>query len=37
MPAAIDSSTWVAIAPRRDRKLSVQSENFSETAELDLD
>jgi galactokinase len=37
MPAAIDSSTWVAIAPRWDRKLSVQSENFSETAELDLD
>ncbi len=37
MPAAIDSSTWVATAPRRDRKLSVQSENFSETAELDLD
>jgi galactokinase len=37
MPAAIDSSTWVAIAPRRDRKFSVQSENFSETAELDLD
>jgi len=37
MPAAIDSSTWVAIGPRWDRKLSVQSENFSETAELDLD
>jgi galactokinase len=37
MPAAIDFSTWVAIDPRRDRKLSVRSENFSETAELDLD
>ena len=37
MPAAIDFSTWIAIAPREDRKLSVRSENFSETAELDLD
>ncbi len=37
MPAAVDFSTWVAIAPRRDRKLTVRSENFSETAELDLD
>lgn len=37
MPAAIDFSTWIAIAPRSDRKVSVRSENFSETAELDLD
>ena len=37
MPAAIDFSTWVAIAPRHDRKLSVRSENFAETVELDLD
>jgi galactokinase len=37
MPAAIDFSTWIASAPRRDRKLRVRSENFSETAELDLD
>ena len=37
MPAAIDFSTWLAIAPRRDRKLSVRSENFAETVELDLD
>ena len=37
MPAAIDFSTWIAIGPRTDRKLSVRSENFSETAELDLD
>jgi len=36
MPAAIDFSTWVAIAPRKDRKLSIRSENFSETVELDL-
>ena len=37
MPAAIDFSTWVAIAPRNDRKLSIQSENFPDTAEFDLD
>jgi galactokinase len=37
MPAAIDLSTWVAIAPRHDRRLLVRSENFSETVELDLD
>lgn len=37
MPAAIDFSTWVAIAPRHDRKLSVRSESFAETVELDLD
>ncbi len=37
MPAAIDFSTWVAIAPRDDRKILIRSENFSETAELDLD
>ena len=34
MPAAIHLSTWVAIAPRLDRKLVVHSENFSETVEL---
>jgi galactokinase len=37
MPAAIDFSTWVAIAPRNDRKLSIRSENFPDTAEMDLD
>src|SRR5713226_1387924 len=37
MPAAINFSTWVAIAPRNDRKLSIRSENFSDTAEIDLD
>ena len=37
MPAAIDFSTWVAIAPRKDRRVLVRSENFSETLELDLD
>ena len=37
MPAAIDSYTWVAIAPRPDRKLVLRSENVSESAEFDLD
>ena len=37
MPAAIDFNTWVAIAPRGDRKLVVYSENVSEGAEFDLD
>jgi galactokinase len=37
MPVAIDFSTWVAGAPRSDRRLRVRSENFSETVELDLD
>ncbi len=34
MPAAIHLSTWVAIAPRPDRKFVVHSQNFSETIEL---
>jgi galactokinase len=37
MPAAIDFSTWVEIAPRTDRTLSVFSENFDEEVEFDLD
>jgi len=37
MPAAIELSVWAAIAPRDDRKLVVHSENFSESAEIDLD
>ena len=37
MPAAIDFSTSVAIAARDDRRIVVRSENFSETAELDLE
>src|SRR5215475_10239171 len=36
MPAAIGFSTWVALAPRDDRKLSIYSENFSEGVEFDL-
>ena len=34
MPVAIHLSTWVAIAPRLDRKLVVHSESFSETLVL---
>jgi galactokinase len=37
MPAAIDFHTWVAIAPRTDRTLSVFSENFHEEVKFDLD
>ena len=37
MPMAIDFSTWLAIAPRADRKIVIRSENFSETVEFDLD
>jgi galactokinase len=37
MPAAIDFYTWVAIAPREDRKLALYSEEFSEGVEFDLD
>lgn len=37
MPAAIGFYTRVAIAPRQDRKLVVDSENYSERMEFDLD
>jgi len=37
MPAAIGFSTWVAIAARKDRRVMVRSENFSETVALDLE
>src|SRR5579871_1537058 len=37
MPAAIDFNTWVAAAPRADRKLTAYSENLKESAEFDLD
>jgi len=36
LPAAIDLYTWTAVAPRTNRKLSVFSENFHETEEIDL-
>src|SRR3984885_4303001 len=37
MPAAIEFYCWVAVGPRQDRKLSVYSEEFSASAEVDLD
>lgn len=37
MPAAINLSTSVTIAPRADRRLSVFSENWEEAIEFDLD
>lgn len=37
MPSAIDLYTWVAVAPRPDRKLVAHSDNFSETVEFDLE
>ena len=37
MPAAIDFNTWVAVAPREDRKLVAYSENVAEGVEFDLD
>src|SRR5213595_493264 len=37
MPAAIDASTWVAIAPREDRSVRIRSEQFDEEFTFDLD
>jgi galactokinase len=37
MPVAIDLSTWVAIAPRADRRLVVYSDNLSDGSSFDLD
>jgi galactokinase len=37
MPVAIGFSTWVVVAPRADRTLSVFSENFHEEVSFDLD
>ena len=37
MPAAIGFYTWVALAPRDDRKMVVRSENYSEQVEFDQD
>src|SRR5260370_39387894 len=36
MPAAIGFYTWAAIAPRSDRKVVIQSENFSARTEFGL-
>jgi galactokinase len=37
MPAAIEFYCWVAVGTREDRKLSIYSEEFSATADADLD
>ena len=37
MPVAIGFATWVAAAPRPDRRLVIHSENYSERIEFDLD
>jgi galactokinase len=37
MPMAVDRSTWVAAAPRRDRTLVVHSREYAETVTMSLD
>src|SRR5215469_1300139 len=37
MPAAIDASTWMAIARRADRRIRIYSEQFNEEFAFDLD
>lgn len=37
MPAAVEFSTFVAVAPRRDRKLLIQSDEFPGNLEFDVD
>jgi galactokinase len=37
MPVAIDLFTWVALAPRGDRRIVVYSDNLSEIGSFDLD
>ena len=37
MPMGIDVATWVAVAPREDRRVVLRSENFEENAEFVLD
>jgi galactokinase len=37
MPAAIEFYCWVAIGPRDDRKLSIYSDEFSASADVDLE
>ena len=36
LPAAIELHTWIAIAPRKDQRLHVFSENLQETVEINL-
>jgi galactokinase len=37
LPMAIDRAVWIALRPRDDRRVTVHSLDFDETAELDLD
>ena len=37
MPMALDRSTWVAAAPRNDRRIVVRSQNLGDEATFDLD
>jgi galactokinase len=37
LPAALDRSTWVAAAPRRDRRVRIHTDVLSEAVEFDLD
>jgi galactokinase len=37
MPIALDRNTWVAAAPRADRRLVVRSREYGETVTIDLD
>jgi galactokinase len=37
MPIALDRDTWVAAAPRADRRLVVRSREYGETVTIDLD
>src|SRR5260370_38585332 len=36
MPAAIEFYTWIAVAPRDDRRLVIHSTNFPDSIEVDL-
>src|SRR6478736_7408595 len=36
MPMALDRATWVAAAPRRDRRLVVRSREYNETITMEL-
>jgi galactokinase len=35
-PIAIDQATWVTMSPREDEKIVVQSLNFQEATEIDI-
>ncbi|MTJ82203.1 MAG: galactokinase [Telmatospirillum sp.] len=37
LPVALDLSTWVAISPRTDRRVSIHTDVLSEAVEFDLD